>query len=1108
MTKKKKLELVLLACISISICLASSSSPPTVDSKSDGLGEWQLLTKLNFSSQIRLHPHILLFVTLPWSGESRSLKREVSSMVTNRQEWFNSLKLMFMYRNTEKMLADAIGAMADEITILYYHNSVSYKYRGRLRAQNILFSIYQFVSVFPGEIPLKSLSNPVELKTFLDSTDKALLLLEFCGWTPKLLAKGRKNVTENGFGGQGLILETDFRGETNRRLTPMGKNIQKEMENANMMCSVDDDISRVPWLVNLSSVNGSAPFKDYNTMPGVLSSCTSEGYQQFESFFLKFMTVAKDFFLPSERYRYGLVSERSMLSTLGIGESGSWLAVLNHAGCPSCVKIIEKEDDLSDVLHKDAAIVSELEGDGRALEPVLPANGPSILLFVDRSCNSLETRSKSKDALDAFRDLAFHIHDSYQLGGQNGDKPENLFQYHQATRSTFGPPRLKLSRTAQLMKLREKMSTIMIVNEGKPVALDNENSDLQGNSLREILARLLQPKKESKLSSLAKELGFQLLSHVIDIKQVNTKPSITETENNPASPIKETEDLVSSYVDSDNDQSPHSTSIADKELPVTSEVTDAQHNSQYDEEKKTYLETNEQLSVESEKLIPDHKLDVDGGVNIADTSSLQVDNSERQQLKFPGFKGSFFFSDGNFRLLRALTGGSKIPSLVIVDPSIEQHYVFPEENDLNYSSMADFLTRFLNGSLLPYRQSESVLHSPREAMQPPFVNMDFHEVDSIPRVTSNTFSELVRGCNQSDSDAWNKDVLVLFSNKWCGFCQRMELIVREVYRAMRGYINTMKRGSRTGKAMLHGDSLKDVELKFPLIYLLDCTQNDCSLILRSLNQMEAYPALMLFPAEKKNAIPYEGHMGVADVIKFIADHGSNSHHLIYEKGILWYPKMNPRNQNFAGKASSTNINLDTAASNDGFYKVLLGNQEQESVAEHSKLKSDTSKGSHGVASQVVVGSILIAADKLDNTEPFGKSKILIVKVDQSIGFQGLIINKHISWDALSDLEDGLQMLTEAHLCFGGPLIVRGMPLVTLTRAAVEDEHPEVLPGVYYLDQLATYNKIGDIKSGNQSITDYWFFLGYSSWDWDQLFNEIGEGSWDISDDRMTHFHWP
>ncbi|RVW59691.1 hypothetical protein CK203_101036 [Vitis vinifera] len=43
---------------------------------------------------------------------------------------------------------------------------------------------------------------------------------------------------------------------------------------------------------------------------------------------------------------------------------------------------------------------------------------------------------------------------------------------------------------------------------------------------------------------------------------------------------------------------------------------------------------------------------------------------------------------------------------------------------------------------------------------------------------------------------------------------------------------------------------------------------------------EIYPALVLFPAETKNALSYEGDMAVTDVIKFIAGHGSNSHHLM------------------------------------------------------------------------------------------------------------------------------------------------------------------------------------------------------------------------------------
>ena len=41
---------------------------------------------------------------------------------------------------------------------------------------------------------------------------------------------------------------------------------------------------------------------------------------------------------------------------------------------------------------------------------------------------------------------------------------------------------------------------------------------------------------------------------------------------------------------------------------------------------------------------------------------------------------------------------------------------------------------------------------------------------------------------------------------------------------------------------------------------------------------------MLFPAEKKNALLYEGDMAVTEIFKFMADRGSNSDHLVSEKG--------------------------------------------------------------------------------------------------------------------------------------------------------------------------------------------------------------------------------
>ena len=143
--------------------------------------------------------------------------KEVARVVSDRQEEeFRSLKLMFMFRNTEKMLADAIIAAAaaapapneeeEEITILFYLHSVSYKYRGPFRALNILSSLLPHISNSNSssnqpqpQPPL--LNTPDHLNSFLASTDKALLLLEFCGWTPKLLAN--HNINHFGVGVQG-----------------------------------------------------------------------------------------------------------------------------------------------------------------------------------------------------------------------------------------------------------------------------------------------------------------------------------------------------------------------------------------------------------------------------------------------------------------------------------------------------------------------------------------------------------------------------------------------------------------------------------------------------------------------------------------------------------------------------------------------------------------------------------------------------------------------------------------------------------------------------------------------------------------------------------------
>lgn len=125
--------------------------------------------------------------------------KELTGAVSHDQGRFASLKLMVLYRSSERMLADAVGA--DEgITIFYYHHSHSYKYMGRLRVQNILSSVHYVMSLLPEQLPFKILKTPEDLKSFIGSTDKALILSEFCGWTQKLLAKGGNNSSECDFG--------------------------------------------------------------------------------------------------------------------------------------------------------------------------------------------------------------------------------------------------------------------------------------------------------------------------------------------------------------------------------------------------------------------------------------------------------------------------------------------------------------------------------------------------------------------------------------------------------------------------------------------------------------------------------------------------------------------------------------------------------------------------------------------------------------------------------------------------------------------------------------------------------------------------------------------
>ncbi|KAL8535957.1 hypothetical protein ACS0TY_011559 [Phlomoides rotata] len=117
---------------------------------------------------------------------------------------------------------------------------------------------------------------------------------------------------------------------------------------------------------------------------------------------------------------------------------------------------------------------------------------------------------------------------------------------------------------------------------------------------------------------------------------------------------------------------------------------------------------------------------------------------------------------------------------------------------------------------------------------------------------------------------------------------------------------------------------------------------------------------------------------------------------------------------------------------------------------------------------------------LVDVHPFDESKILIVKSNEITGFRGLIINKHICWDSLEDLDQGFELLNEVPISFGGPVVMRGMSLAVLTHKSIEDQSDEILPNVYYIGPPATHSLLEEIRAS------------YSNWGWEQLFHEIAQ----------------
>lgn len=131
------------------------------------------------------------------------------------------------------------------------------------------------------------------------------------------------------------------------------------MENEKITCDIDSQFSGLLGIGEFAPLNESdfMESEKFRSSDGV--SCSFEEFQLFESSLYNFTSIVREFFLPPERLKFGLVSERSQISSLGVGDTGSWLMMLYSTGCPSCAKVFKGESDLKRIIELNASPVME-----------------------------------------------------------------------------------------------------------------------------------------------------------------------------------------------------------------------------------------------------------------------------------------------------------------------------------------------------------------------------------------------------------------------------------------------------------------------------------------------------------------------------------------------------------------------------------------------------------------------------------------------------------------------------------------------------------------------------------------------------------------------------
>ncbi|KAI3970140.1 hypothetical protein MKW92_029756 [Papaver armeniacum] len=174
-----------------------------------------------------------------------------------------------------------------------------------------------------------------------------------------------------------------------------------------------------------------------------------------------------------------------------------------------------------------------------------------------------------------------------------------------------------------------------------------------------------------------------------------------------------------------------------------------------------------------------------------------------------------------------------------------------------------------------------------------------------------------------------------------------------------------------------------------------------------------------------------------------------------------------------------------------------GTSNHKPVEEHQANATNEDSWAH-ILQEPEQGCLLIATEKLDGSNIFRETVILILSIDSNFS-TGIILNKPSSM-TMSTVIDAM----DGPLYFGGPLDEK-LVLASLRKNSDEDRilassgfFEEVIEGLYYGTKQESLCCVDEMVKRNEiAVEDFRVFEGYCKWTNKILRDEIRTGHWKV-----------